>query len=106
MASSTSIQLGASAAVVATSGVGYSVVISGLPAGIKTYYLTVYNDGSNSVSIHPAGLAAIPQAAAKRIAAGETITVGPLRVLDGQPRLFASADTDCIVDLDPVSGEA
>lgn len=105
MSASTHIRLSDPVAVVSTSGTGYTVVLTTLPTGVQTYYLTIYNDGSDVVSVHPAGASTISQHAAKRVAAGESLTVGPLDIKDLGPRLYSATDTDCVLDLDAVTGE-
>ena len=113
MAASTHIRLNPDPLeVTSTNGVGFSIVIDpaiagGVPKGLNTYMLTVVNDGAELVTIHAAGTGALTGVSPHRVQPnGGTLTIGPLHIKDEQPRLWSAADSDCVIELDAVTGEA
>lgn len=69
-----------------------------------TYYLTIYNDGADPVSVWP-GSGAGASAGAKRIPKDGSITIGPLITASDPPRLYAANPTLCTYDIDEAVNE-
>lgn len=90
---------------VTASAAGEAIPLTAVLTGIPTYYVSITNTGSYDAYVWPPGTTPTGASSKRVKVAGTAVSFGPFRVSDGDYVLYASANSDCIVDIEMVVGE-